>query len=222
MIKKLCFFLCSFPGLFASYNEEVFTEIWRTHYWGGDSLSGTGSDLVQTEKVRTELPQLLQRYHCKTMVDAPCGDFYWMQQVDLPLSNYVGIDIVRPLVLTNQLRYGNHQRVFMSLDIMAEVLPKADLILCRDCLGHFSNEDIDKVISLFKKSGSTYLLTTSFTENHSSINSQIHTGEWRPVDLRKEPFNFPEPLEIINENCTVCENAWNDKCLFLWKLEDLP
>ncbi|HSX11028.1 MAG TPA: class I SAM-dependent methyltransferase [Chlamydiales bacterium] len=216
-----CLLCVSF--LQANQCETVFTDIWQNNYWGGDSRSGTGSDLIQTEVIRGALPALLKKYECKILVDAPCGDFYWMKYVDLPVEKYIGIDIVKPLVWQNQASFGNSICSFIFSDITNQIPPKGDLILCRDCLGHFSYADIAKAIRTFKKSGSTYLLTTCFTESeHYMMNVEISTGEWRPLDLRLAPFYFPEPLEIINENCTVIDNAWNDKSLFLWRIEDLP
>jgi hypothetical protein len=225
MRKKnfLFLFLCSIHLCVAQANqcEAIFTEIWKTNSWGGVSLSGTGSDLKQTEVVRAALPLLLEKYHCKIMVDAPCGDFYWMQTVDLPLEKYIGIDIVNPLIVANQERFGNALRSFLHLDMIRQVLPRADLVFCRDCWVHFSYLDIGRTIKKLKQSGSTYLLTTNFTNpNHFMLNAFIETGGWRPIDLRQAPFFFPEPLEIIHENCT--EGVYTDKSLFLWKIEDLP
>jgi len=222
MKKLLGFVLLAFQLGYAGPAEIVFTDIWKTNYWGGVSLSGTGSDLIQTKNVRERLPEILKKYSCKTLLDAPCGDYYWLKTVDLSLEKYTGIDVVLPLIITNQIQFGDKQHLFIHMDIINEVPPKSDLILCRDCLVHFSHVDIAKAIKMFKLSGSIYLLATSFTENHPGLNSSIQTGEWRSLDLRKTPYNFPEPLEIINENCTVSDNAWNDKCLFLWKIADLP
>jgi len=200
--------------------ETIFTTIWQGHGWGGsESLSGSGSDLIQTATIRKELPALLQKYHCKVMVDAPCGDYYWMRHVELPLDKYIGADVVKNLIETNQENFGDNLHSFVHLDLTTQTLPKADLIFCRDCLVHFSHADIARAIQSFKQSGSTYLLTTGFSNSDPWINSEITTGAWRPLDLRRPPFNFPTPLEIINENCT---EGWHDKSLFLWKIDELP
>jgi hypothetical protein len=220
---SLLLFLAVCLSIEASQCEPVFTEIWRTKGWGGVSVSGSGSDLEQTEALRAALPALLKKYHCKVLVDAPCGDFYWMKTVELPIEKYIGVDIVKPLIATNQEMFGNDFRSFIYLDITRQVLPKADIVLCRDCFVHFSYIDIVKTIKKLKQSGSTYLLTTNFTKsNHFMLNFPIETGLWRPLDLRLAPLFFPEPLEIINEHCTQGDNTWDDKSLFLWKIEDLP
>jgi hypothetical protein len=204
--------------------EDLFTKIWQTNGWKGDaSLSGAGSDLSQTATIRLKIPELLEKYHCKTMIDAPCGDFYWMRMVNLPVETYIGIDMVEPLIEQNQYRFASQKYSFMQRDMTTQILPQADLILCRDCFVHFSYADIAKTIKLLKMSGSTYLLTTCFSnKGHYRHNIPIQIGDWRTIDLRLDPFNFPEPLEIIIENCTEGDNFWIDKSLFLWKLEDLP
>jgi hypothetical protein len=83
----------------------------------------------------------------------------------------------------------------------------------------FSFEDIHKSLLNIKKSGSQYLLTTTFTECQS--NKKIVTGDWRIINLQKPPFNFPKPLEIINEGCSEGEGTYDDKSLGLWCIEEL-
>ncbi len=199
--------------------ESIFTQIFHKHTWGGISRSGTGSDCVQTAFIQKELPQLFKKYGCSRIADAPCGDFFWMQHV--PVEYYCGADVVEPLIEQNKTLYAHQKRHFIHLDITKEVLPAVDLILCRDALVHFSYGDIGNAIFRFKQSGSTYLLTTSYTgSHHKDLNIPMSTGGWRPLNLCKEPFCFPDPLEIICEHST--ENPLHaDKSLFLWRLADI-
>ncbi|WP_068469287.1 class I SAM-dependent methyltransferase [Candidatus Protochlamydia phocaeensis] len=200
--------------------EKVFTDYWLNNTWGGISLSGAGSDLVQTATIREALPVLLQEYQCQTMADAPCGDFYWMRHVDLPLRQYIGVDVVKAMIDYNQSQFGNEFYSFIQLDLTRQSIPKVDLVLCRDCLVHLSYADIARAIKHFKQSGTTYLLTTSFTA--LPFNYDIPTGSWRPLNFMLAPFNFPQPLAIINENCTEGNGIFSDKSLVLWRLADLP
>src|SRR5437762_14003755 len=56
------------------YMEEIFSRIYRDDIWrDGESLSGWGSTLEQTEILRSELPGLLSRLGVKSLLDAPCG-----------------------------------------------------------------------------------------------------------------------------------------------------
>jgi len=199
--------------------KNVFSTMYAKGLWGGrESQSGTGSGLEQTKQVREQLPLLINELNIKRMLDAPCGDFHWMKEVELALDEYVGADIVEEVIADNAKKYADRARRFVVLDIMNDTLPTADLILCRDCLVHLSFHDASNVIHNFKQSKSRYLLTTTFTEQAGNTN--ILTGEWRPLNLHKAPFNFPEPIRLIHEDC-VPENGF-DKCLGLWRLADLP
>jgi len=199
---------------------EVFTEVYVKGLWGiRESRSGTGSNLEQTKTIRDRLPTLLGELKVRKLLDAPCGDFYWLKEVELDLDEYNGGDIVRELIEENRKRYKGPGRKFTVLDIIEDEIPRVDLVLCRDCLVHFSFRDISSALDNIKKSGSTYLLTTTFRRR--AENEEIYTGQWRPLNLQQAPFNFPEPINLINENCTIDNGLYADKCLGLWKLSDL-
>ena len=106
------------------------------------------------------------------------------------------------------------------LNSTQKTVPQADLIFCRDYLVNLSFADIASALFLCKKSGSRYLLTTTFTGHFENRDSQ--TGGFRPLNLMAPPFNFPKPLAIINENCTEHGGSYGEKCLALWSLDDIP
>lgn len=201
--------------------EEVFSKIYKEKFWVyGESVSGTGSDTNQTNVIIPELEKLFQEFEVKSILDAPCGDFNWMNQVNLEGIRYLGIDIVEDLMNLNKTKYKNNTGIaFKTGNIIIDELPKMDLILCRDCLIHFSFEDIQKSLKNFKSSGANYLLTTSFFDRNS--NTEIPTGYWRPLNLQKPPFNFPPPIKIINEKCMEGGGKHKDKMLLAWELKNL-
>lgn len=98
-------------------------------------------------------------------------------------------------------------------------MPKSDIVIIRDCLVHFSYEDIFNAIKNIKSSGSKYLLTTTFTNNH--FNHDIVTGHWRRLNLLEKPFNFPSPILVINENCTEGNGESKDKSMALWEIDKI-
>jgi hypothetical protein len=204
------------------YDETTFTLIWANNRWGGlESKSGTGSDLNQTVFLRNELSELARDLHVGHLLDIPCGDFHWMKHVSLPPDLvYTGCDIVQDMITENDRCYGNDKRSFRKLDLVRDQLPKADLVLCRDGLVHFSFADIAQVIRNVKRSQSTYLLVTHFCGDRENVD--IQTGRWRPLNLTKWPFYFPPPLRLIDECCTEDDGQFQDKCLGLWRIEDLP
>jgi len=142
-----------------------------------------------------------------------------MKFVDLGQIEYLGADIVAPLIEQNNKKYARAKRQFKQLDLLKDNLPKADLIVCRDALVHFSFNDIALALKNMQRSQSTYLLTTTFTNREA--NTDIVTGHWRPLNLRVAPFNLPPPLLIIDENCQELTGQFQDKSLALWRLADI-
>ncbi len=201
-------------------NQDRFTYIFRSRLWSSSSVSGPGSESVQTQQLRDQLPDVLDRFGVRTLLDLPCGDFGWLSAVDLDLKRYIGADIVTELVEMNAERFRDDpMREFRVLDLTGDPLPKADLVLCRDCLVHLSFADIERALRNLRRSGSRYLLTTTFTELGTNID--IATGDWRPLNLCREPFGFPEPLAVLVEGCTEENGAYADKSLGLWEIASI-
>jgi hypothetical protein len=199
--------------------QRKFTEIFYANAFGGkESKSGEGSGMEQTGAIRRELPRLLKELNVRSVLDIPCGDWFWMRFVDLGEIDYVGADIVNALVDANRRRFQRPQRTFQLLSVVEDPLPNVDLILCRDLLVHLNFTDCRKAIINMKRSGSRYLLTTTFANRDS--NEEL-CGLWRPLNLEIPPFNLPKRLFLLNEGCTEYDNAFTDKSLGLWKLEDL-
>ena len=200
--------------------EEVFADIFRRNYWGGTtSISGTGSDFHQVHTLVQELPSLLRELQITTLLDIPCGDFLWMKDVDLQGITYIGADIVPELIELNQKAHGGGRRTFVHLDVMRDSLPRVDLILCRDCLVHFSLVDASRALRNLCTGGSGYLLATTFPGR--ARNDDIATGQWRPLNLQAPPFSLPAPLRMMSEHCTEEQGAYSDKSLGLWPIEQI-
>jgi SAM-dependent methyltransferase len=200
-------------------HKKHFTQIFHSNgFIGSESRSGEGSGVEQTEVLRKELPRLLREFKVESMLDVPCGDWFWMRMVDLGPMNYVGADIVEEVVEANRTQFQSDTRKFQLLDVVEDRLPQVDLILCRDLLVHLNFADCRKAIRNMKKSGSKYLLTTTFPDR--ATNDDL-TDVWRILNLQIAPFNFPKPLGLLNEGCTEGENAYSDKSLGLWPLADL-
>jgi hypothetical protein len=71
-----------------------------------------------------------------------------------------------------------------------------------------------------KKSGSKYLLTTSFT--NTATNEDIVTGNWRALNLEIAPFNLPQPLKKIPDTAVRAGKPYADKVMALWQINALP
>lgn len=200
--------------------QDIFTYIFLINgFVGKDSVSGSGSDLVQTKEIIRTLPHLFREYNLRTVLDIPCGDFYWMKESDLRGMDYWGADIVKELIVKNVNEHERKNIHFIQRNILCDPLPDADLIINRDCLVHLSVRDILLATQNMCRSKSKYLLTTTFPSRPS--NRDILTGQWRPLNLEAEPLNFPPPLQMINEGCTEDNGNFRDKSLGLWRIDDL-
>lgn len=201
--------------------NDTFRHIYETNHWNnGESISGDGSSRSQTRTIENILPHFIKTLHIHSLLDVPCGDFNWMKNIDLGNVSYTGGDIVPEIVDRNRERYGSPQRNFITIDITSGPLPKTDLLLCRDCLVHFSYSDIRKALHNITSWDIKYLLTTTFP--FQKINKDIITGDWRPLNLQLPPFNFPDPQYSINEECTESDRSFTDKTLALWPIGKLP
>ncbi len=133
--------------------------------------------------------------------------------------DYTGADIVLGVIQQNSKDHSSTSRTFIVKNLIAEDLPAADLVFCRDCLVHLSFTDIQSAIRNLCRSGARYLLTTTFTER--TENSDIVTDQWRPINLALPPFSFPPTLQVITEGCEEYGNEFADKSLALWTVESL-
>lgn len=204
----------------AAEHRAVFGDIYRRNLWGDtESVSGPGSTCARGADFMPELIALLRKLETRTLLDAPCGDFNWIAEAADSVDRYIGLDVVQELIERN-LHHVTDRRSFALADITRDDLPAADVILCRDCLVHFSIEDVWRTLANLRRSGSRYLLTTTFIERDT--NSSIRTGSWQPLNLQAAPFHFPIPLELIDERCTHTGGIYRDKRLALWEVASLP
>lgn len=202
--------------------QEIFAQIWSKNVWGDtESRSGGGSNLKQTAFLRPQLQSLLHERGISSMLDIPCGDFHWMKELQFPKSfHYLGADIVPQLIASNQERYGSENFQFQVLNLTSDLLPKVDLIFCRDCLVHLDQDSIFKALSNIRRTNSKWLLMTHFSDRRENRN--IKTGQWRPINFTGAPFHLPPPLLMLDEQCTEDGGRYRDKTTSLWSTDQLP
>ncbi|HEY2978797.1 MAG TPA: class I SAM-dependent methyltransferase, partial [Burkholderiaceae bacterium] len=143
-----------------------FERIHATNLWGAaTSVSGLGSEQPAIAALTTGLPSLLRELKVASLLDAPCGDALWINRIGLEVD-YTGVDIVPAIVEALQQRAaaGELAGRYLLADITRDPLPRADAVLCRDCLVHLSFAHIERVLDNLRRSGATWLITTTFSE----------------------------------------------------------
>jgi SAM-dependent methyltransferase len=193
--------------------EEVFTGIYSENKWGGESgdfSSGLGSTVAQivlpyvnmvSEKAASE------PFAGKTFVDLGCGDFRVGKQLLALCSEYVGVDIVKPLVEKNQREYGSPSVSFLHLDIIEDDLPPGEVCFLRQVLQHLSNQQIARVLQKLDRYRWVFI-TEHYPDDNASIRpnlDKVHGADIRAyrnsgVYLSSPPFSLPEErLELVLE-----------------------
>lgn len=197
-----------------AHRRHVFERIYDQNLWGDpESASGAGSSTAATDAIRRELPAVLERYGIRSLLDAPCGDFHWMKHVAVTLDRYVGVDIVRELIERNARLYETDRIHFACADIVADRLPEADAVLCRDCFIHLPTRLIRAALTNFRASRIRYLILTN--DRDVQTYHDIPIGSFRRVNFMLQPFSFPPPLYVVSES------DHGDRQLCLWELESL-
>jgi len=198
-----------------------FRFIHRTNMWGSpETTSGVGSTSSATTPIRRGIANICHEYQIRSLLDATCGDCTWIAVDELPIEHYVGVDIVPELIEQNRKRHSGAKTGFLTADLTRDDLPCCELILCRDCLVHLGFANVRKVLQNFRRSGARFLLTTTFHEH--DVNTDIADGDWRLLNLESEPFRFPKPILMIDEECDEIEGSYRDKSLALWEITSLP
>jgi hypothetical protein len=201
-------------------HATIFARIHRERAWGDDgSLSGPGSTPARGADFRDDLLALLRALDTRVLLDAPCGDCAWIGPVADRVAEYIGVDVVPALIAANQARHATRGRSFLQADLTRDPLPRADVVLCRDCLVHFSTRDVRAALANLRRSGAQWLITTTFVGVEH--NREIRTGDWRPLNLERPPFSLPPPEALVDERCLRDGGQWRDKRLGLWALQSL-
>ena len=200
--------------------KSAFTYIYETKGWGfNETVSGDGSMLGYTENLRRELPNVFQKFNVKTLLDAPCGDLNWMKMVldACPEIQYIGADIVKPLIESNRQHFSGQGMSFLELDITRDALPPADLMICRDCLFHLPVADVWHFVENFVRSQIPYLLTTSHIGDNI-VNPNLIPGHFDLLNLMMAPYYFPqETLHAIDDWI----EPYPPRRMYVWSREQL-
>lgn len=179
---------------------KVFEPRWSSWETGNETVCGYGSMWLHAKAFAQWLGNLLPLLEIHTVNDAGCGDFNWMKRVNLNGIDYLGYDLVQP---------ENPVLPFQKLNIAQEVMRPADLIICRDVLFHFPNNEVEKTLALFRRS-SRFLIATS----SNGVPAMRH--EWSPNLLQ----NF-SPLDLrpyLGEPLTYLEERQFDRIVGLYSI----
>lgn len=162
--------------------REQFEAIYRSGGWSGKG-SGPGSDPKAAEPFLLMLSQTLQKLKPKRVLDLGCGDWQLFRNFSWPCA-YHGIDVVRPVIAENQRLYQRDQITFHAICATEAYMEGFDLIIAKDLFQHLPFGAISKIVRSIRK---PFLFCGDMPTNRKG---DIEPGEYRPIDLRGEPWNL--------------------------------
>lgn len=195
-------------------NKEMFTKIYRTGGWGCPPdgtqgfYSGAGShdSLVVAPYVESVVRVLNEFPQKPNVVDLGCGDFAVGSQIRPVCDRYIACDIVDSLIESNRKRYAHLDVDFRVLDLAADDIPPADVVIIRQVLQHLSNASITAAMPKITASCRFLLLSEhlpcgdSFPHNLDNRAPGLRLDVNSGLVLTSPPFSL-KPLE---ERC-LCE-----------------
>ena len=137
-------------GITQTEADELFTKEWTRDFGvrlqmqkeGMESIAGYGTTKTSFRIIVKELPKLFKELEIKTVLDAACGDYYGMVDVDFTDVKYIGIDMVTDQIQLNKEKYPTID--FRNINMVTDELPQGDLVFARDILVHISSSNIKR------------------------------------------------------------------------------
>jgi SAM-dependent methyltransferase len=145
------------------------------------------------------IQQFLRQRHVRSVIDYGCGDWQVSRLVDWSGVDYIGCDVVDEIVERNRRSFARNGIRFMELKGQDDNLPSADLFIVKDVLQHWPNEQV----SAFLPRLAAYrysLVTNCVALRGETRNSDIHIGDFRPLDIRLPPFSVQASEQLTFEN----------------------
>lgn len=139
---------------------QVFDKIYADGLWGdGDFNSGRGSrDAAIVKPYVAAAREFLRSFPAPPdVVDLGCGDFFVGSQLRDLCGSYLACDVVPALIARNRTRYPDTE--FRVLDLTADELPAADVVMIRQVLQHLSNAEVARVVPQLGRKFRHLLLT---------------------------------------------------------------
>jgi hypothetical protein len=193
----------------------IFYLIYKTNHWNRYQkinknnilVSGPGSipGSIQTKNIIDNLDSFIKKNNIKSILDMPCGDFSWMQDLIKKNNyiNYTGYDIVEDIIFYNNKKYSKNNISFFCKDIVNETnFNNFDLVFIRDFFIHIDYVSINKILDNIKRSKVKFIACSN--NNNAINNKDIAVGKHRKINLTIEPFYMNEIFYAFSEGVDDC------------------
>ena len=134
--------------------------------------------------------------------------------------NYLGVDLVENVISVNKSKYEKDNVKFEIVNKLTELTKYGgDLLILKDVAQHWDNASvafaINKIIPNFKYA---ILVNDIRVQNVKPLNSDIQTGDFRPIDLAESPFFMR--LRFVKDFTCLGTAAGRTKRIYLYVRKD--
>ena len=162
------------------------------------------------------LRKFIKEHAVKTVVDLGCGDWQFSPYVYHDLNvQYVGYDVVLPVISENRARWGAQGFDFEHLEFSSHVdlIQDGELYIMKDVLQHWSSHRIRSFLKQLRESKPSlrFILLCNCAEPEDWPDTDIVDGGWRPLRSTQGPLSefdaesllrFPS-LPNLKEVCVI-------------------
>jgi hypothetical protein len=127
-----------------------------------------------TKEQREFLARIFDDYGIGSIADIGAGDMNWIKHMDLTGIEYMPYDLVP-----------RHDSV-AEFDLLQDIPPAADLILCLWVLNHMDYNDCKTAIQHLKWSGAEYIAMTDRPQWHAEQPPEIQAKALETLELNKK------------------------------------
>ncbi len=179
-------------------HEEIFTYIYDNSIWGHGS--GGGSNINYNRQYVSMLEKLLVDLDIKTVIDFGCGDWQFSRFIKWGGVDYIGVDCVKSVIAENNKQFSKDGIRFLHNVNISAYEFNGDLLIVKDVLQHWVDEDIVSFLEMAVKRFKYILVTNSIKISYK--NQDNHDIISRSVSCNTYPLNKfdAEVLYISAEN----------------------
>ena len=155
-------------------------------YAAGGTGSGDGSGVGYTSAYRAFLERFMGERGVRSVLDVGCGDWQFSSLVNWGEREYVGTELVQPLVDRLRLEHGSALRRFQCVDLRRQMADRYDLAIVKDVAIHLPNADVIRLADNLSP-----CCDVLYVYDHADGTAEdIAVGQYRALDLRAEPFKL--------------------------------
>jgi SAM-dependent methyltransferase len=181
----------------------AFSYIYEKNLWGQGS--GLGSFPEFTQPYVAMLQRFLHDHDIRSVVDVGCGDWQFSRLIDWGGVDYLGLDLVEPLIEANRKAFATDSISF-EVATVGEPLPSADLVVCKDVLQHLPLAVVADYLAEFRRRFRHVLVTNDVYPN-ADTNAECPLGSGRAIRPDLEPFSHEATL-VLEWEMGTSEQYW--------------